>query len=221
LNTVPAATAEAMNAEALSSVLAVEANNEAQANARRTIFIGDGFTAGTGASDTTKRWTTIVSKAQGWHQVNLAHGGTGYVKASASGCDSKGCPNFAGMVQEVAATQPGRVVVAGGLSDITLEIAEVEPMIQKTYADLRAALPNSTIIAIGPPAIAGVTPKLSDFDAAVRRAAETVGAQYISLIDPDVLDESMTLFGNTQLNDAGQAALAQRVLDSIPPPASS
>src|SRR6476619_4329143 len=125
LNTVPAATADAMNASALSSVLAVESENEAQANARRTIFIGDGFTLGTGASDNTKRWSTIVSKAEGWHQVNLAHGGTGYVKSSTSGCDNKGCPNFAGMVQEAAATQPGRVVVAGGLSDIGLDIAEI------------------------------------------------------------------------------------------------
>jgi hypothetical protein len=220
LNTVPAATAEAMNSSAMSSVLAVEADNEAQANARRTIFIGDAFTLGTGASDSSKRWTAIVSKAEGWHQVNLAHAGTGYAKASTSGCANKGCPNFAGMVAEAAATQPGRVVVAGGQSDLGTDIAEVEPLIQKTYTDLRAALPNSTIIAVGPPAISGVTAKITDLDAAVQRAAASIGAQYVSLIDPDVLDESMTMFGNTQLNDAGQAALAQRVLDAIPPPTS-
>jgi len=217
LNTVAADTAEAMNAKALAAVLQVEADKEAEATAKRTTFIGDSYTTGTGASDPSKRWTAIVSKAQGWHQVNLGHGGTGYLKASTSGCGSTGCPNFASMVQEAVATKPGRVVVTGGVSDFTSDIGEVEPMIQKTYADLRAALPTTTIIAIGPPVIGDATPKAADFDAAVRRAAESIGAQYISLADPDVLDESMTMFGNTQLNDAGHAAVAQRVLEALPP----
>jgi lysophospholipase L1-like esterase len=221
LNTVPAATAEEMNATAMSSVLKVEADNEAQANARRTIFIGDSFTVGTGASDNTKRWTAIVSKTEGWHQVNLGHAGTGYSKTSSSGCDGSGCPNFAQMVQEAAATNPGRVVVAGGQSDFSLDFAEVEPAIKKTYADLRAALPNATIIAVGPSAVGNVTQKISDFDNAVQQAASAIGAQYVSLINPDVLDESMTSAGNTQMNDAGQAAIAQRVIESLPPASSS
>jgi hypothetical protein len=125
------------------------------------------------------------------------------------------------MVQEAAATNPGRVVVAGGQNDFSLDFAEVEPTIKKTYADLRAALPNATIIAVGPSAVGNVTQKITDFDNAVQQAAAAIGAQYVSLINPDVLDESMTSAGNTQMNDAGQAAIAKRVIDSLPPPTSS
>ena len=216
LNTVPADSAQAMNANAMSAVLQVEASNQAEANARRTIVIGDAFAAGTGATDDTKSWAAIVAKAQDWHIVNLAHGGTGYLKTSPTGCSGAGCPNFDQMVSEAAGTSPGRVIVFGGQGDFNTDFGQVEPAITKTYADLRAALPNATIIAIGPTAVGSVTQKISDFDAAVQRAAESVGAQYISMIDPDVLDESMTLFGNTQVNDAGQAAIAQRVLSVLP-----
>jgi len=221
LNTVPTETAEAMNAKALAAVLEVEAQKEAADTAKRTTFIGDSYTTGTGASDPAKRWSTIVAKAAGWHQVNLGHGGTGYLKASTTGCGTTGCANFVGMVEEAAGTNPGRVVVFGGVNDYGSNISDVEPMIEKTYADLRAALPNTTIIAIGPPGVGDSTPKAAEFDAAVRSAAESIGAQYVSLIDPDVLDASMTLFGNTQLNDAGHEAVAKRIIDALPPVTSS
>ena len=214
-NTIPAAQADQMNAQAQAEVRKIEAENEAAATARRTVFIGDSYSQGTGASDKSKRWTSIVSKALDWHEVNLARGGTGYLKESTSGCGRPKCLNYVAMVPEAVGTNPGRVVVAGGQNDFSLDIAEVGPMIEKTYADLRAALPNATIIAIGPSTIGDITPKIIEYDAKVQAAAAAVGAQYISLIDPDPIDKSMAAPDGVHVNDDGHAAIAAAVQNEL------
>ena len=200
-----------MNAEAQAVVLKAEAESEAAATARRTVFIGDSYSQGTGASDKTKRWTSLVSNALDWHEVNLARGGTGYLKTSTSGCGRPNCPNYVEMVPEAVGTNPGRVVVAGGQNDFSSDLGAVTPMIDEASADLRAALPNATIIAIGPSTIGEVTPKIEEFDAAVQKAAASVGAQYISLIDPDPIDKSMAAPDGVHVNDAGHGAIAAAI----------
>jgi lysophospholipase L1-like esterase len=210
-NTIPAGQVDQMNAQAQAQVMKVEAENEAAATARRTVFIGDSYSQGTGASVKSKRWTSIVSKAFGWHEVNLARGGTGYLNESTSGCGLPTCPNYVAMVPEAIGTNPGRVVVAGGQNDFGFDIAEVGPMIDKTYADLRAGLPTATIVAIGPSTIGNITPKIIEYDARVQRAAAAAGAQYISLIDPDPIDKTMAAPDGVHVNDAGHAAIAAAI----------
>src|SRR5690349_12382143 len=61
---IPTAQADEMNAQAQAAVKKVEAEKAAIATARRTVFIGDSYSQGTGASDKTKRWTSLVSKAE-------------------------------------------------------------------------------------------------------------------------------------------------------------
>ena len=216
--TIPATQVDEMNALAQTKVFEVEAESAAIATARRTVFIGDSYSQGTGASDKSKRWTSLVSKAQDWHEVNLALGGTGYLNTSTSGCGKPFCPNYVAMVQEAVGTNPGRVVVSGGQNDFSLNFSAVEPMINKTYADLRAALPNATIIAVGPSTIGDVTPRIAQFDAAVQRAASSIGAQYISLIDPDPIDKSMAAPDGVHVGDSGHAAIAATVLAKLGPP---
>jgi hypothetical protein len=90
-------------------------------------------------------------------------------------------------------------------------------MINKTYADLRAALPKARIIAVGPSVIGDVTPQIAQFDAAVQKAAASVGAQYISLIDPDILNESMAAPDGFHVDDAGHTAIAKTVERKLGP----
>src|SRR4051812_899287 len=49
---------------------------------KRVVFIGDSYSAGVGNSDHSKRWTTIVAKAEGWREINIAKGATGYLTTS-------------------------------------------------------------------------------------------------------------------------------------------
>jgi lysophospholipase L1-like esterase len=207
-----------MNSRAQSAVVSAEAQKEAEALAKRTVFIGDSYSQGTGASRDSRRWTTLVSSAEGWQEINLALGGTGYLTtASTSGCGKAGCPNYVQMVAKAAAAKPGRVVVAGGQNDFSSDFNDVEPMINKTYADLRAALPKATFIAVGPSVIGDVTPQIVKFDAAVQKAAASVGAQYISLIDPDILNESMAAPDGVHVDDAGHTAIAKAVESKLGP----
>jgi len=65
------------------------------------VFIGDSYTHGTGSSSKALRWSSVVSSAEGWSEVNLGRGGTGYKATSSNnGCGLKYCPNYAEMVPQ-------------------------------------------------------------------------------------------------------------------------
>ena len=63
---------------------------------KKAAFIGDSVAAGAGASTPSKRWTTLLSTANGWTETNVAHAQTGYLRAgSKAPCTADSCPNFA------------------------------------------------------------------------------------------------------------------------------
>ena len=47
-------------------------------------FIGDSYSAGMGATLMENRWTSVLSRDQGWTESNFARGGTGYVTTVAA-----------------------------------------------------------------------------------------------------------------------------------------
>lgn len=61
--------------------------------------------------------------------------------------------------------------------------------VDKTYTDARAKYPKATIIAVGPSTPGAVDATVRALDEAVHNAAAKVGAKYVSLINPDVLDD--------------------------------
>ncbi|MCS5735582.1 SGNH/GDSL hydrolase family protein [Herbiconiux daphne] len=185
----------------------------------RAIFIGDSYVAGSGASADSRKWTSIVSASEGWFEINVGRGGTGYVTTSdVSGCGKQYCPNYDQMVRTAEAANVSIVLVAGGQNDFiawATNPTKVSAAIAKTYADLREGMPNARIIAVGPSTAGGFATTVVEFDAAVQSAAASVGAEYVSLLDPPVLDPSMLIPDGSQINDAGHAAIAARVLQSI------
>ena len=48
-------------------------------NATRVAFYGDSYTLGTGASDESKRWSTIICQERGWSEFNPSVNGLGFV----------------------------------------------------------------------------------------------------------------------------------------------
>lgn len=183
------------------------------------VFLGDSYTAGVGASGQNVRWTSLVSKAEGWRETNLGRGATGYLTtADVNGCGLQFCPNVREMVQSAIDEDPDVVVVSGGQNDFPLWSSrgtEVRAAIDDVYASLRRALPSAEIIAVGPSTTGTVEGPVVEMDAVVRAAAKKHHAQYVSLISPDVITPGMVLADGGHVDDAGHAAIARRVLQAV------
>ena len=175
-------------------------------------FIGDSYVAGGGASSPNEGWAALVSDKMGWEQSNHAIGGTGYF------LKFEGAPNYAGVVPEVIAAAPEIVVVGGGQNDFSSyrsNPAQVEEEINNTYAALRGGLPDARIIAVGPSTPGQIDDAALGIDEAVQRAAEAVGAEYVSLLDPNVITPEMVGPDGQHVGDAGHAAIAGRVRSTL------
>lgn len=186
-----------------------------QASAPKAAFIGDSITAGYGASSEPMRWTSLVSQKMGWTEHNFGRGGTGYLATSSrEGCGLDFCPNYLGMLDDVASSDPDIVVVAGGGNDMPEFVSNSGPVsraITDTFNGLRKRLPNARIIAVGPFA-RDVTSSVIAFDLVVQDAARAIGGEYVSLIAPNpVVQEDMFLADGAHLNDSGYAAIADRI----------
>jgi lysophospholipase L1-like esterase len=182
-------------------------------------FIGDSYTQGVGASSTPNRWSGLVSASKDWNEYNFGRGGTGFVTTSdANGCGLAFCPNYQEMVADAVSSTPAIVVIAGGQNDFALwanDEDEENAAIAATYLAVREALPNARIIAVGPSTQGPINATVVGFDADVQAAAASVGATYVSLIDPNVIDVSYLIEDGAHVNDVGHAAIASRVLTAI------
>ena len=183
------------------------------------VFIGDSYTQGVGASGPESRWVTLVSGREGWEPHNLGRTGTGYLAVGApSECGHLRCLNYVKMVPLVVAAKPNFVFVSGGQSDFETFLKDpgsVITAIDATYTSLRAGLPDTPIYAIGPSTTGTVTKEILEFDTAVRSAAARVGATYVSLLQPNVIKPTFIAADRAYVNDAGFAAIAARVEESI------
>ncbi|MET1152921.1 GDSL-type esterase/lipase family protein [Arthrobacter sp.] len=183
------------------------------------VFLGDSYTQGLGASSESTRWVNMTASAKGWDFVNLGRGGSGYFTPSTpQACFHPVCPNYAGMIPEVAAESPDYIVVAGGQNDFSAfdtSRQRVVEAIRTTYAALRASFPHAQIIAIGPSTSSAVTPDVELFDRVVQDAAASVHAQYVSLIDPNVIGDGMFFEDKIHVNDAGHKAIAKRIIAAV------
>jgi lysophospholipase L1-like esterase len=183
------------------------------------VFLGDSYTQGWGASNPTMKWTTLVAHDAGWREVNQGQGGTGYVTTSGvSGCGLDDCPTYQDRVADVAAAAPDVVVIAGGQNDrwaLATDPALVQAAVDRTFSLLQEGLPNARIIAVGPSTAEPATAMITDLDGWVRAAADRVGAEYVSLIDPVVIQSDMVTADGVHVNDAGHRAIADRVLATV------
>lgn len=141
-------------------------------------FIGDSFTQGHSAFPETTRWSTRVSHAQGWTELNFAHGGTSFAaKGNLPGGES-----FTERVPDVAAADPDLVIVATAGNYFE---KQKQPQIDGTFSALQAALPDTPVIAVAPFHRRGADPiGMAAFAERVETAATTYGACYLDPGDP-------------------------------------
>ncbi|MEC5183042.1 lysophospholipase L1-like esterase [Cryobacterium sp. MP_3.1] len=183
------------------------------------VFLGDSYTQGWGASNPTMKWTTLVAYAAGWTEVNEGQGGTGYVTmAGVASCGQDDCPTYPDRVADIVAAAPDVVVIAGGQNDrwaLATDPELVQAAVDRTFSLLREGLPNARLIAVGPSTAEPATAMITDLDGWVRAAADRVDAEYVSLLDPVVIQSDMVVSDGVHVNDAGHRAIADRVLDTV------
>lgn len=109
-------------------------------------FYGDSYTLGTGASDPSLRWSTIISEDRGWREFNPSVNGLGFVNNRTNFGDGD-LPTL------VIESQPDIVFVTMGLNDNFSYDIRADLIHERITADLtriRDALPDARIIVVEP-----------------------------------------------------------------------
>lgn len=109
-------------------------------------FYGDSYTLGTGSSDPSLRWSTIISEDRGWREFNPSVNGLGFVNDRTNFGDGD-LPTL------VIESQPDIVFVTMGLNDNFSYDARPDLIQETITADLtriRDALPDARIIVVEP-----------------------------------------------------------------------
>ncbi|MCS5713785.1 SGNH/GDSL hydrolase family protein [Herbiconiux sp. CPCC 205716] len=113
-------------------------------------FYGDSYTLGTGASDPSKRWSSIISAERGWNEFNYCVNGLGFVNHRQSTPPDYGPED--GVSRSIAA-DPDILFVTMGLNDnfsMPDRAADIQSAIATDFQTLRTALPDTRIVVVEP-----------------------------------------------------------------------
>lgn len=175
-------------------------------------FYGDSYTAGTGASDPSLRWSTRIAAERGWREVNPSVNGLGFVtNRDAQRGD---------LVTQIIDVEPDVVIVTMGLNDVfsfDAASAAIERQISRDLTRLREELPDARLVVVEPFWYTDERPASVDTIISwVRDAAEGVGADYIAGASHWIEGhpEWMALDG-IHPNDEGYAAMAERMDEEL------
>lgn len=190
----------------------------------RAVFLGDSYVAGTGASTPSKRWTSLVADDEGWAEINLGQGATGYVSG---GLGDGQQDQYASRIQKVKAANPDVVFVSGSQNDLTFPADQVAAAIRTTLTKIHKAVPDAHLVVVGPVNPGAIVAGTRANDKVVQDVAADLGATYISSIDPgSTFTEQGDYWTDGQHpSDSGHQHIADRVEaglpDDFPTPAGS
>lgn len=139
------------------------------------VFMGDSFTVGAGVETEAERWSTIVARHQGWDEVNIAVNGSSYAVSNRVRPDTA----YVDRVDEAIEAAPDIVIVSTAANSAG---TDQRAAIDRTFTGLRAALPDTPIVATSPFHRDDVTPaRLDELGTEIRTAAEAHAVEYIDL----------------------------------------
>jgi lysophospholipase L1-like esterase len=139
-------------------------------------FYGDSYTLGTGASDPSRRWSTVISDERGWREYNPSVNGLGFVnhRTSFEGGDLPGL---------VIDADPDIVFVTMGLNDAFSYDRHADDVHEQIGDDLdriSRALPEARLVVVEPFWYTDERPESVDVIAGwVHDAADEVGADWV------------------------------------------
>lgn len=175
-------------------------------------FYGDSYTRGTGVSDPSRRWSTILSEDRGWAEFNPSVDGLGFVNNRdllAPGED---------LVDRIVGLdpEPDVVLVTMGLNDnfsMPTLADEIRTAIGRDLARLRDELPDARIVVVEPFWYTDDRPaSVEEIIGWVEAAAAEVGADHIAGASRwlEGQPEWMAADG-IHPNDDGHAEMARRM----------
>jgi lysophospholipase L1-like esterase len=176
-------------------------------NAPVVAFYGDSYTLGTGASDTARRWSTIICTDRGWNEFNPSVNGLGFVNNRRPDVD---LPSL------VIAEDPDIVFVTMGLNDnfsYGAAADEIRAAIDADLSRLKAELPDARFIVVEPFWYTDERPESVEVIIGwVHAAGDAIGADWIP-------DASHWIEGHPEWmasdglhpNDDGYAEMARRM----------
>jgi lysophospholipase L1-like esterase len=139
-------------------------------------FYGDSYTLGTGASGSSKRWSTIVSEERNWEEVNPSVNGLGFINNRTDFGEND-------LPAAIIASDPDIVFVTMGLNDnfsFAFAADDIEKQITEDLTRLHDALPDARFIVVEPFWYTDERPQsLETIIGWVHDAADVIGADYI------------------------------------------
>jgi lysophospholipase L1-like esterase len=179
------------------------------ADAPRVAFYGDSYTLGTGASEPSLRWSSIICAERGWQEFNPSVNGLGFVNNRAT--DGEG-----DLPALVIANNPGIVFITMGLNDnFSYDRAsnQIRLRITEDFTRLATALPDARFIVVEPFWYTDQRPESVEVIIGwVRDAAAAIGADYIPGASHWIEGHPEWMASDgLHPNDAGYAAMAARM----------
>ena len=158
------------------STASESAGDELPADAPVVAFYGDSYTLGTGATDSSRRWSTRIAESRGWREVNPSMNALGFVAhREAFGVD---------LPDQIIRAEPDIVFITMGLNDaysFPEPGADVRAAIDDDFARLHRALPDARFIVVEPFWYTEVQPpSLAVVTGWVKDAATDIGADYVA-----------------------------------------
>ena len=154
------------------------------ANIDTVLVIGDD---GARLGGTLGRWPDRLAEAHGWSVKNLSRRGTGYAtSAGPEACGLPVCPSFLDMIATAAKQEPpDLILVSGGVWDGELPRAQMRDAVSTFFVELRAAFPDTDIVAINPLEITQPLPApIGPTKRAVVGAVRDVGGRFVDAKQP-------------------------------------
>lgn len=177
----------------------------------KAVFLGDSYTTGwNGAGLGVRGWPRIVGRAKGWHTVNLAVAGTGFINPGWTK------QPVGTRVAAAIRQKPDIVFVAAGHNDSHWSAAAIDKAADKVIDRLHRALPDAVLVVIAPIWPTGSPPaRCLDLRNHLRQKAASVGAIFIDpLAGRWFAGSSRRLIGPDGIHptDAGHRHIAALVL---------
>ncbi|MCU1515214.1 MAG: hydrolase family protein [Microbacteriaceae bacterium] len=172
-------------------------------------FYGDSYTLGTGASNQSKRWSTVISKERGWREYNPSVNGLGFV-------NNRGVYGPGDLPDRVIQQHPDIVFVTMGLNDnfsYASSAKKIDGTITSDLGRLRKALPKARIIVVEPFWYTDYRPhSLEVISGWVKDAAAVIHADYIPGASHWIEHHPEWMASDgLHPNDAGYAAMAMKM----------